>query len=123
MNAFLFIPLLALTWAFGFALLTISAHYFLVVLEGTAAGNEEVVLPDEPMTDWFGKGFYLAVLGIIWGAPGVILAWSAGRGSPPLQLALLIGWLWLLFPIGMLSSLCASTRWLPLWPGLFGRMA
>src|SRR5262245_43402299 len=122
MSAFLFIPLLALTWAFGFALISVAAHYFLVVFEGSAAGNEEVVLPEEPFTDWFWKGFYLAFIGIIWGAPGFFFAWAVG-GTAPVQTALLIGWFWLLFPIGILSSTSASSRWVPLWFGLFGRMS
>src|SRR5580704_6903005 len=105
MNAFLFVPLLALTWAFGFLLIIFASHYFLTVLEGTAAGNEEVAFPDEPLIDWIWKGYYLTFFGIIWVAPGVILAWLAGGANPNLRIALAIGWVWLLFPVGMLSSL------------------
>jgi hypothetical protein len=123
MNAFLFVPLLALTWIFAFAMSIIASHYFLVVLEGTAAGNDKVELPEEPLLDWFWKPFYLAFLGIVWCAPGFPVAWRAGGENPALRLTLLVLWCWLLFPIGMLSSLSASSRWSPLWIGLFGRMA
>ena len=43
MNAFLFVPLLALTWAFGFLLIIFASHYFLTVLEGTAAAQGMLV--------------------------------------------------------------------------------
>ena len=123
MNAFLFVPLLAFTWIFALGLSIVASHYFLVVLEGTAAGNDKVELPEEPLLDSFWKPFYLALLGIVWCAPGFLVAWTAGAENSALRLTLLILWCWLLFPIGMLSSLSASSRWSPLWVGLFSRMA
>src|SRR5581483_301346 len=39
----------------GLWVLSYAAHSFLVVLEGTAAGDDEPRWPDEPMFDWVWK--------------------------------------------------------------------
>src|SRR5262245_32635282 len=43
----------------GFFVFSYAAHAFLVAFEGTAAGNDEVVWPKEPMYDWLWKLLYL----------------------------------------------------------------
>jgi hypothetical protein len=122
MTAFVFIPLLALTWVIGLILAVFAAHYFLVVIDSTTAGGERIVWPDEPLTDWFAKVFYLAWLGGAWMAPLVIFG-RLMTYDPWLRFAITAGSFWLFFPIGMLSSLSANSPWVPLSPKLFGRMA
>src|SRR5262245_59008714 len=117
MNAFLFIPLLALTWAFGFVLALFAAHYFLTVLESTAAGNEKVVWPEEPLIDWFWKAFYLAFLAGVWLVP-IIVAARLMTTNPWVRFVFVAGAFWLFFPIGLISSQSAESRWVPFWPGV-----
>jgi hypothetical protein len=121
MNAFLFIPLLAATWALGFVLSLFAAHYFLTVLESTAAGNDKIVWPEEPLIDWFWKAFYLAFLGGVWITPMIV----AGRLLTPDPWARLVFTalsFWLFFPIGIISSQSAESIWIPFWPGVFKRL-
>ncbi len=121
MNAFLFIPLLAGTWALGFMIALFAAHYFLTVLESTASGNEKVIWPEEPFIDWFWKAFYLAFLGGVWLAPMIII----GRlltPDPWVRFAFAASAFWLLFPIGLLSSQSAPSPWVPFSPGVFPRL-
>ena len=119
--AFLFVPLLALTWMLGLILVMLAAHYFLVVIDSSAAGSEKVVWPDEPMTDWLWKGVFFAWLGGAWMAPLVIIGMLSSN-EPWLRFVFTAVGFWLLFPIGMLSSLCSASPWVPFFPGLFGRM-
>jgi hypothetical protein len=122
MNAFLFIPLLAATWVLGFVLSLFAAHYFLTVLESTAAGNDNVVWPEEPLIDWFWKAFYLAFLGGVWLAPMIVV----GRlliADPWIQMVFIALAFWLLFPIGMISSQSAESIWVPFWPGVLKRLS
>ena len=125
MTAFIYVPLLAFTWVFAFGLAVYVAHCFLVVLEGTAVGTEEVVWPDEPMFDWLWQVFYLAWLAGAWAAPSLILVrmLTLDYGTGPWLVAVGGGLFWLLAPIGLLSSLGGGTPWLPLSLGLFPRLA
>jgi hypothetical protein len=121
MTAFVYIPLLALTWALGFALAIFAAHYFLVVIDSTAAGSDTIVWPEEPLVDYFWKVFCLAWLGGAWMGPVIIL----GRlitPDPWQRLGIAGGSFWLLFPIGMLSSLSARSPWVPFFPALISRI-
>jgi hypothetical protein len=123
MNAFLFVPLLALTWAFGLVLAMYCSHIFLGTLEATSAGNEEVEMPDDPFVEWLVKLVYFAFFVIIWSIPSLIF-WAMTKGDSPSMrfLSLLIPF-WFCFPIGILSSLSLRSRWVPFWPGLLERMS
>jgi hypothetical protein len=122
MNAFLFVPLLAMTWIFGLFLAMIASHYFLSVLESSGQGNDEVSMPEEPFVDWVGKVVYLGFFVILWGIPSLIMM-AATKGMDPLPRFLLIALpFWLVFPVGILSPLCLQSRWVPFWPGLLHRM-
>src|SRR4051812_25826992 len=46
-----------------------AAHVFLVTVDGTASGYDEVTWPDEPYYDWVWKLFYLVWLVALWGVP------------------------------------------------------
>lgn len=121
MNAFLFIPLLAATWVLGFVLSLYAAHYFLTVLESTAAGNDKIVWPEEPLIDWFWKAFYLAFLGGVWLAPMIVIG-RVALADPWAQMVFIALAFWLLLPIGILSSQSAESIWVPFWPGVFKRL-
>lgn len=85
-----------------------SAHIFLSDIEATAAGNDEIIWPDEPYFDWLWKAVYLAWFITVWLVPLLI----AGHWLPSGQFVYFaVGLFWLIFPISMLSSMSASSRW------------
>ena len=100
----------------GLYVLAFAAHCLLTVVEGTAAGNDAVTWPDEPLTDWMTRAFSLGVLLSIWLAPSAILSRALRNDwleyDHALRFFLLaVPGVWLFFPIGLLSSLSASSRW------------
>src|SRR4051812_5164326 len=134
MTAFLFVPLLALAWIVGSAVASQAASFFLAVLEGSATAvardfswrgpsfkdwvRDGIEWPDGVIADYFAKGVYLAYLVILWGTPAVLIGRLAAGGTP--WVSVVAGAVfWLLFPIGLLSSLSARPRWTPFRPGLF----
>ncbi len=121
MTAFLFIPLLAATWICGFILILFAAHYFVTVLESAAAGSETVIWQEEPFVDWIWKGFYLAWIAGFWLVPMIVVSRLASAHLVVRTAALACG-LWLLLPIGILSSQTAQSPWIPFWPGLLSRL-
>jgi hypothetical protein len=104
-----FISLLGLLAIVTLFLATYSGHSLLEVLQQTAAGSDEVEWPDEPFTDWLGKGVYFWGLVAFWPA----LLWLMFRNSTAVGTTghiVLYGLaLWLLFPISLLSSLSAAS--------------
>jgi hypothetical protein len=113
--AIVFVCLLA---AFGlFAVFTVAyaANCFLVAVEQTAAGIDEVAWPDEPLVDWLGKAVFLVWIVAFWLVPtGFLLRYlkdSFLPNEPILRFLLPSAFLlWLLFPISLLSSLSAQSR-------------
>jgi hypothetical protein len=100
----------------GLYVLGYAAHCFLVILEDTAAGNDEVVWPDVPLTDWLGKIIYLTCLAAFWFIPAWLLldlvAPAALGWFPGVPVGVLVvGIVWLVFPVSLFSSLSASPRW------------
>jgi hypothetical protein len=101
----------------GIYVLSYAAHSLFTVVEGTAAGNDAVTWPDEPISDWIARGIFLGALLMIWLAPSAIASrglrndWLPDNGGLRFLLLAVPG-LWLLFPIGLLSSLSASTKWM-----------
>src|SRR5262245_37354907 len=104
----------------GLYLASYAAHCFLVVLEQTAAGNAEASWPDEMVIDWVWKPFYLVWLVSFWLAPVWLLA---ALFTPVPFWATLLAVVWLLFPLSLLSSLGASSRWTVLYPTVLRRLA
>jgi hypothetical protein len=112
----MFILLLAAQGIVGLYVAAYAGHCLLVVVQQTAAGNDEVVWPEEPFLDWVGEIFYLTWLLAVWLVP----AWFVLRlvdlpvfaASPTVSLGVLaVGLLWLIFPISLLSSLSANSRY------------
>ncbi|MCI0460493.1 MAG: hypothetical protein L0Z62_26360 [Gemmataceae bacterium] len=97
----------------GLIMLSYAAHSFLVVVENTAAGDDDVRWPDEPIYDWLWKLWYLVWLVGFWFVPAWVLVDGVlmrvlnlgAVGVYPVLLAVV----WLLFPISLFSSLSANS--------------
>jgi hypothetical protein len=122
--ALMFICLMLLECLLGAAVLTYAARCFCIIVEGTAAGNDEVPWPDEPMFDWIGRAAHLLWLVTFWLLPVALLLRLLRHLDPDAPAALL--WLppvvlfWLLFPISVLSSFSATSRWVIFRPAILG---
>src|SRR5262249_36461083 len=88
-----------------------AAHSLLVVVEQTAAGFDKVVWPEEGFLDWFWKGFYLGILIVLWLCPLGLAYAAIGPVNFVVFAIASIVFLWLVFPISLLSSLSARSRW------------
>ncbi len=102
----------------GTFVLAFAARCVLVVVQETALGQDEILWPNEPYVDWLGHAVqFLELLGI-WIAPAALTARlmreSLLTDEGALRVLLLAGpGLWLFFPIGLISSLSALSRWVP----------
>jgi hypothetical protein len=127
-QALIFICLLIAETILGACVLAYAAHCFLVVVEVTAAGNDEVTWPDEPMVDWLVQAVHLLWLVAFWLVPLGIAQRplkTVFLPDAPLLLRLLVlaaPLLWLFFPISLLSSLSARARWVFFNPRLLPRL-
>lgn len=128
MTAILFVVTLVALVIVATCVLGYASHCFLLVTQETAAGNDEVVWPDEPMYDWVWKVFYLAWLVGVWLFPVMLilglLKLPAPRGLPGvwfLVVATVV--LWLMFPLSLFSSLSAQSPWVVFRPSLLPRLA
>ena len=95
---------------------TYAMHCLLVVVQETAAGNDEVTWPAEPFQDSLGGAFHLVAVVLISLAPFGVLARALKDVLLPDNFALrflllAIPGLWLFLPVALLSSLSASSRW------------
>lgn len=120
----IFMMLFVSTLIVGLCVLAYLARSVLVVVQETGLGHDEVTWPNEPIQDWLGHAvLFIELLGI-WIAPAAMTArllretWLPDQGF--LRILLLVGpGLWLFFPIGLLSSLSAESRWTPFRPSIF----
>jgi hypothetical protein len=124
-----FVMALVSSTILGAFVLAYAAHCFLVVMEGTSAGMDDIPWPDDPFLDWLWMPIYLLCLLAFW-------ALVAGLGLyliDPDRLWTLPGLagvafvaLWLGFPISLYSSLGArsllSLLYLPLLRRLVRRL-
>jgi hypothetical protein len=114
--ALMFMLTLAAEAIIVLCVLTYAMHCLLVVVRETAGGNDEVIWPEEPFQDWIGGAFHLVGVVLIWLAPIGILTralrhiWLPDDAALRFLLLAVPG-LWLFFPIALLSSLSASSRW------------
>lgn len=116
--AILFVFSFAASIMFGVCVLAYAARCVLVVVQETGLGQDEIVWPNEPYTDWLGHAVQFFELLGIWLAPAAMTArllreaWLPNESA--LRVLLLAGpGLWLFFPIGLFSSLSAQSRWVP----------
>src|SRR5436190_7001563 len=122
-NTILFVATLVYTAIVAIYFLAYAAHCFLVVVQDTAAGIDEVAWPDEPISDWVGRAAYLLALVALLLAPAGMLARALRRvwlpEDPALRFLLLaVPGLWLLFPIGLLSAMSSASSWTILRPAI-----
>lgn len=116
-----FVSFLAAEVIIGFWVAIYAGHSFLVVVQDTAAGSDEVHWPDEPFLDWVAHCFYLGWIGGTWLAPvGLALHWL--EAPVPTVAAVAAGAAWLFLPVGLLSSLGAGSGWVVFRPGLLWQM-
>jgi hypothetical protein len=123
-RAVIFVPAMTAAAICVFVFLTFAAHYYLTVLEGTAAGAKHLTWFSESIIDNFGKPFYLAWLLCLWLGPAYVIGRSlaAKAGAPWLALVVPVFVAWALYPVSQLSSLAASSVWIPLHPQIFARL-
>ncbi len=117
-QAIFFMLSLAASIIVGVCVLAYAAHCVLLIVQATGLGQDEIVWPNEPYTDWLGHAVLFLELVGIWLAPAAVTArllrqtWLPDEGA--LRVLLLAGpGLWLFFPIGLMSSLSAQSRWVP----------
>lgn len=124
LRALIFLPALVGAAICAYVFFTFAAHYYLTVLESTAAGAKHVTWIGETLTDMFGKPFYLAWLLCLWLGPAYIIgrALAGTMQFPWLTLAVPVLVAWLLYPVSQLSSLSASSVWIPLHPQALARL-
>lgn len=96
-----------------------AAHIFLVTIDGTAAGYDEVTWPDEPYYDWVWKLFYLAWLVALYAVPLMFYARYGNLSATVVAFAVTA---WLVFPITMLSSMGGPSRWMIFHPPALRRV-
>jgi hypothetical protein len=97
------------------------------VVQETAAGNEELTWPDETLPDKAGQALYFAgLLALVLLPVGILvrlLREDLFPGDNGLRfLVLAVPGLWLLFPVGLLSSLAGTSRWFVFHPVLVARL-
>ncbi|MFM8271112.1 MAG: hypothetical protein ACKODX_02145 [Gemmata sp.] len=125
LDALIFVPALVGSTIIGFVFLLCASNYFLTVLEGTAAGAKEIPWQSEAITDHFPKVFYLAWLIGLWCGPAYFVgrALASGADAGWLRLAVPLLVMWALYPVSQLSSLSASSVWVPLTADVFARLS
>ncbi|VTS07105.1 hypothetical protein [Tuwongella immobilis] len=110
--AFLIPMLIVATSILALMLSAIAAHAFFVIFESTAAGSRELRWPDEPLTDWAYRALDLTYLLFVSAVPLNLIAfigWGRGYVVPATMLSC-----WLVFPLVLLSSMTAVSRYQPL---------
>jgi hypothetical protein len=118
MGVIFFMLLFTASIIVGLVVLAYAARCVLVIVEETALGQDKIIWPSEPYVDWIGHAVQFLELVGIWLAPSALVArmlrdvWLPEDGA--LRVLLLAGpGLWLFFPVGLLSSLSAQSRWVP----------
>jgi hypothetical protein len=99
----------------GFLVFSYAAYSFFVVSVNTAAGNDEIQWPGDPIQDWLWNAWYLGWLAAVWAAPVSLIA-GLVKAPPSLFLPIIIAGLWLIFPLTVLSSLSALSRFVVFRP-------
>jgi hypothetical protein len=125
LRAVIFIPALVAAAICVFFFLTFASHYYLTVLESTAAGSKEVQWIPETVIDNFWKPFYLGWLLCLWLGPAYVIGrtLAGSTGLMWLKIAVPVFVAWALYPVSQLSSLSASSVWIPLHAQVFARLA
>jgi len=126
--AFLFLSALNLylgSWLLGYA-----AYWFVMVLDETATGRNQVEVhwPRDFFRERFGKLLHLAFLVGVWLLPAWLVLRATGLPvrdhlRPPLAILITGTVLWLMLPVSLLSVMSGSGTWDFLRPAALRRMA
>lgn len=123
--AMMFVSGLAVTAIVTAAASVYLSHFFLHVLQSTAAGDRELAKSEGNFLEWLWEPIHLVVIAGLWVAPALFAAIvlstavrSAGAGAA----CLLVG-VWLFLPLGVLGSLTTGGAWVPVNPAVFLAMA
>jgi hypothetical protein len=114
-NLIIFFSLFVALVLVGLLVGSYAAYSFLLTLTNTAAGNDEVLWPGDPITDWLFKICYLGWLLALWAVPASLVL-AVMQLPPPLTALCLAALLWLIFPASLLSSLSAHSQFVVLRP-------
>jgi len=106
------------------------SNYFIVIIEDTAAGNEEVDWPNEVWYDFAGKFFLVAWLFGCCAAVSTVfwLLASLALSFADLEIPRVIWWgltlisAGMLFPIPLYSTMIAGSPWILIHPIFLGRL-
>jgi hypothetical protein len=121
--AFIFVPALA---AFGIItpiFLCHLSHAFLLVLTETSAGTDEVRWPLEGVTDWWWKPLLCVGIFVFWFITGLPLVAPFFLAHERLFYIVYPIFLWLVYPLSLLSTLAAGNVFMLIYPPLLGWLA
>ncbi len=124
LRALIFMPALVGAVIMGFVCALFLAHYYLNVMESSGSGASQVTWISESILDNFWKFWYMLWIVGFWLGPVILL----NRRFMPNPDAGWVRWLlpflilWVCYPISQLSSLSASTIWLPFVPDVVIRL-
>jgi hypothetical protein len=121
-SPFVFVPLLAATMIIGGFVFAYLSHCFLTIVEQTSAGNDEVVWPNDPIYDWLWEAVYMLWLVGLWLGPIVLVLRGVTESGATQVLVVAAALVWLFFPITLLSSMSATSRWMLFSPRLAARL-
>jgi hypothetical protein len=113
-STMMFVVGLVGTTIVAISVLSYTAYCIVVVVSDTSAGIDRIVWPSDLMVDWIGQSLRLigtvAVLMIPVGFLLRALGASLYPDEPGLRfLAITLPWLWLAFPVGLLSSMSVGS--------------
>jgi hypothetical protein len=104
---FCLVALVLLTFIIG----TYAAYSLFVTLVSTASGSDEVIWPGEPLQENVPLFIFFCWILAVWAVPAYFVLDYAGVTGLRC-LFLIIGFLWFMFPISLLSALSGSSRWI-----------
>src|SRR5262249_43404635 len=109
----------------GICLISYAGFCFLVIVDSTAAGMDEIRWPDEPFLDWLWKPPFLLGLAAIWmfivHALLLLIVPIFGTGWRGVFVSLALA-TWLFFPISLYSSLSGHSVFYFLYVPLLRRV-
>lgn len=126
LRAVIFLPALVGCIVFGFVFALFATSHYLTALQTTGAGAKRITWPGSGESiDDFWRVFYLGWLIIFWLGPAFFVgrAFAGISGATWFKFAVPLAVFWVCYPVSQLSSLSGPTIWLPLHPGVFGRLA
>ncbi len=100
-----------------------AAHSLLLIVTDTAAGVDEVRWPSDSWIDWIGPVSQFAVFFVTLMLPVGFLLRAFGDqitpDRPALGMAAVVGaWLWLMFPVGLLSFMASGSPFVIVHPAV-----